>query len=224
MKPATSRRRIFIVDDHPLVRESLLRLLSGQSDLEVCGEAEGLPDGLDGITRLSPDMAIVDLSLRQSNGLELIKELRARDSAVPVLVLSMHDEALYAERVLKAGGQGYISKQEPGDEILRAIRKVLDGEIHLSAELAGKLLRRAFGPGVGSAGIEGLADRELEVFELLGKGLGTRKIAETLSLSPKTVETYRARIKEKLGLQDSVELMQRAVQWAERYGARGGLS
>lgn len=221
MKSGGPKRRIFLVDDHPLVRESLLRLIGGQPDLEVCGEADGLPEALEGIARQGPDAAIVDLSLRQSNGLELIKELRARSIDVPVLVLSMHDEALYAERVLKAGGQGYISKQEPGGEILRAIRKVLDRGIHLSPDLAGMLLRRAFATGGGTAGIEALADRELEVFELLGKGMGTRKIAECLALSPKTVETYRARIKEKLGLRDGVELMQRAVQWVERYGARG---
>lgn len=217
-----TKRSLFLVDDHPLVRESLQRLISSQTDLLVCGEAGGVAEAIDGIEHSHPDAAIIDLSLRQSSGLDLIKDLRARGHEVPVLVLSMHDEELYAERVLKAGGQGYISKQEGGPEILRAIRKLLDGELYLSESMSARLLRRAYStPGEGKD-VERLADRELEVFTMIGKGFNTRKIAESLSISPKTVETYRSRIKEKLGLQDAVELMQKAVQWVESYSSSQG--
>ena len=219
MSAGADKRLLFLVDDHPLVRESLQRLISSQPDLAVCGEAEGLVDALEGIERTRPDVAVIDLSLRQSGGLDLIKDLRARGLEVPVLVLSMHDEEVYAERVLKAGGQGYISKQEGGSEILRAIRKILGGGIHLSESMSARLIRRAYSTPGAVRGVDGLADRELEVFAMIGKGLNTKKIAEILSISPKTVETYRLRIKEKLGVHDAVELMRQAVQWNERYGA-----
>lgn len=211
------RKRVFLVDDHPMVRERLAMLFDQTPDLRVCGEAEDVPAALEAIVREKPDIVIADLSLRNSNGLELIKDLKAQGLRVPVLVLSMHDEALYAERVLRAGASGYISKQENSQEILRAIRKVLDGKVFLSPDVAAGVLRRI----VGSSGsnpenpVESLADRELEVFQLIGSGHTTRRIAEMLGLSVKTVESYRARIKEKLALDDGVQLLQRAVQWVE---------
>jgi DNA-binding NarL/FixJ family response regulator len=218
--PANSeRKRVFLVDDHPMVREQLAHLIDQQPDLQVCGEAGEVAGALEGIERLRPDIAIVDLSLKNSSGLDLIKDLKARESAVPVLVLSMHDESLYAERVLRAGAMGYMSKQEKTRNILAAIRRVLDGGIHVSADLAGVLVKRMVGglhnPDVSP--VSRLADRELEVFQLIGSGQGTRKIAENLNLSVKTVESYRARIKEKLQLDDGIQLLQRAVQWVEKY-------
>lgn len=217
--PASERKRVFLVDDHPMVREQLAHLIDQQPDLQVCGEAGDVADALEGIERLRPDIAIVDLSLKNSSGLDLIKDLKARESVVPVLVLSMHDESLYAERVLRAGAMGYVSKQENTRNILSAIRRVLDGAIHVSADLAGVLVKRMVG-GLhhpDASPVARLADRELEVFQLIGRGQGTRKIAENLNLSVKTVESYRARIKEKLQLDDGIQLLQRAVQWVEKY-------
>jgi DNA-binding NarL/FixJ family response regulator len=213
------KKRVFLVDDHPMVRERLAHLIDQQEDLRVCGEASDAIDALDGICRVRPDIAIVDLSLRASNGLDLIKDLKSRGSDVPVLVLSMHDESLYAERVLRAGAMGYVSKQEATRNILLAIRRVLEGSVYVSSGVAGSLVKRMVGgisPGEASP-ISRLADRELQVFQLIGRGQGTRKIAESLNLSVKTVESYRARIKEKLQLDDGVKLLQRAVQWVEGY-------
>jgi DNA-binding NarL/FixJ family response regulator len=216
---ASERKRVFLVDDHPMVREQLAHLIDQQPDLQVCGEAGDVAEAIEGIERLRPDIAIVDLSLKNSSGLDLIKDLKARESAVPVLVLSMHDESLYAERVLRAGAMGYVSKQEKTRNILSAIRRVLDGAIHVSADLAGVLVKRMVG-GLNqpdASPVARLADRELEVFQLIGRGQGTRKIAESLNLSVKTVESYRARIKEKLQLDDGIQLLQRAVRWVENY-------
>lgn len=216
---ASERKRVFLVDDHPMVREQLAHLIDQQPDLQVCGEAADVAEAIEGIERLRPDIAIVDLSLKNSSGLDLIKDLKARESAVPVLVLSMHDESLYAERVLRAGAMGYVSKQENTRNILSAIRRVLDGGIHVSADIAGVLVKRMVG-GLNqpdASPVARLADRELEVFQLIGRGQGTRKIAESLNLSVKTVESYRARIKEKLQLDDGIQLLQRAVRWVENY-------
>lgn len=213
------KKRVFLVDDHPMVRERLAHLIDQQEDLRVCGEASDAIDALDRICRVRPDIAIVDLSLRASNGLDLIKDLKSRGSDVPVLVLSMHDESLYAERVLRAGAMGYVSKQEATRNILLAIRRVLEGSVYVSPGVAGSLVKRMVGgisPGEASP-ISRLADRELQVFQLIGRGQGTRKIAESLNLSVKTVESYRARIKEKLQIDDGVKLLQRAVQWVEGY-------
>ncbi len=217
--PELSRKRVFLVDDHPMVRERLAQLIDQQPDLQVCGEASDLSEALEGIGRMVPDIAIVDLSLRNSSGLDLIKDLKIQGSSVPVLVLSMHDESLYAERVLRAGAMGYMSKQESTRDILHAIRKVLHGGVHVSAGLAGALVKRMVG-GLHDhvvSPVACLADRELEVFQLIGRGMGTRKIAENLNLSVKTVESYRARIKEKLRIDDGIQLLQRAVQWVESY-------
>jgi DNA-binding NarL/FixJ family response regulator len=221
---SSSVKRVFLVDDHPLVRERLAQLIDQQPDLKVCGEAGDVPEALDGLERTKPDVAVVDLSLKNSNGLELSKDIKARGWDIPVLVLSMHEEMLYAERVLRAGGLGYLSKQESSREILLGIRKVIQGQVHVSGEVAGLMLRRIAG-GQGKpkgATVECLADRELQVFQLIGHGNSTRKIAETLNLSVKTVESYRARIKEKLLLDDGVQLLQRAVTWVESGGGREG--
>lgn len=212
------RKRVFLVDDHPMVRERLALLIDQQEDIHVCGEAGDAPEAIEGIEKTRPDIAVIDLSLRNSNGLDLIKDLKARGCNIPLLVLSMHEENLYAERVLRAGAMGYVSKQENTRTILQAIRQVLDGGIHVSPVLASKLVKRMVG-GIQpeTSDVSKLADRELEVFLLIGKGHATRKIAENLSLSVKTVESYRARIKEKLGINDGVQLLQRAVQWIQNY-------
>lgn len=215
-------KRVFLVDDHPLVRERLAQLIDQQPDLKVCGEAGDVPEALDALERTKPDVAVVDLSLKNSNGLELIKDIKARGWEIPVLVLSMHEEMLYAERVLRAGGLGYLSKQESSREILTGIRKVIQGQVHVSADVAALMLRRIAGSQGKPKGatVESLADRELQVFQLIGQGNSTRKIAETLNLSVKTVESYRARIKEKLMLDDGVQLLQRAVTWVESGAGR----
>lgn len=215
----SKRKRVMLVDDHPMVRERLAHLIDQQPDLQVCGEASEAAEALAAIEREKPDIAIVDLSLRNSNGLNLIKDLKVRESKVPVLVLSMHDESHYAERALRAGASGYVSKQESTGNILSAIRRVLDGGIHVSPDLAGALVKRMVG-GLQQhdvSPVARLADRELEIFQLIGRGQGTRKIAESLNLSVKTVESYRARIKEKLQLEDGIQLLQRAMQWVEKY-------
>lgn len=217
----TPPKRVFLVDDHPMVRERLSLLIDQQPDLQVCGEAGDVVEAIEGIERTSPDIAIVDLSLKSSNGLELIKDLKARGCSTPVLVLSMHDEELYAERVLRAGAFGYISKQESSRDVLQAVRKVIDRQVHVSGEMAGMMLKRMLkGADSDISPIGKLADRELEVFQMIGRGHGTRKISEILGVSVKTIESHRARIKEKLELEDGVQLLQRAVLWLRSYEDR----
>jgi DNA-binding NarL/FixJ family response regulator len=215
----SARKRVFLVDDHPMVRERLALLIDQQPDMHVCGEAGSATEALEAIIREKPDIAVLDLSLKNSNGLDLLKDIKMQGISVPVLVLSMHDESLYAERVLRAGAMGYVSKQESTRAILLAIRRVLDGGVHVSHALAGALVKRMVGglPSPELSPVARLADRELEVFQLIGRGHGTRKIAESMGLSVKTVESYRARIKEKLQIDDGVQLLQRAVQWVEGY-------
>ena len=211
----TNQKKLFLVDDHPLVREWLGLLLQREQDLTICGEAEDAAEAMDLIEQIKPDLAIVDITLKTSHGLELIKDLQARMPELPVLVLSMHDESLYAERVLRAGARGYITKQEATKKVLVAIRQVLDGQVYVSEKMAAKMVNKLI---VGrkdkqSYSIERLTDRELEVFQLIGRGYNTRRIAEELHLGIKTVESYRARIKDKLKLQDGTELLQHAIQW-----------
>jgi len=209
-----TRVRIVIVDDHPMVRERLAEIINREADMTVCGEAEDRPNALEVIGREAPELAIVDLTLKRSNGLDLIKDLRAMYPEVRVLVVSMQEENLYAERVIRAGAHGYITKQEATRKILEAIRHVLAGKVFLSEELSADILSRMVGkskaPG---SSFELLTDRELQVFDLVGQGFGTRQIAEQLGLDVKTVETYRARIKEKLELKDASELLRRAIAW-----------
>lgn len=214
-----SRRRVMLVDDHPLVRERLAELLNEQPDLCVCCEAADLNEALALVERHPPDLAIVDLSLRNSHGLDLIKDLHTRHPRLPVLVVSMHDESLYAERVLRAGARGYITKQEATQNILSAVRRVLAGEVYVSPQLAFRLAAGVVATAAGPrAGIEQLSDRELRVFELIGYGRKPRQIAAELHLDIKTVEAYRARIREKLGLRDAREVLQRAIEWCRSLG------
>jgi DNA-binding NarL/FixJ family response regulator len=220
-KPEHPKRRIFLVDDHPLVREHLTALLQRERDLEVCGEAADAPSALALITQRQPDLVILDISLKHSHGLELLKDLRSVQRDIPVLVLSMHDETLYAERALRAGAMGYITKEEATVSVLSAVRKILAGHVYLSDRMARRMVGKLVGVGPARAGspLDTLADRELEVFQMVGRGMGTRQIAEELRLGIKTVESYKARIKEKLQLTDGNELLQHAIQWERGRGA-----
>jgi len=214
MSTAT-KARILIVEDHWMLRERLAALLNDDPALSVCGETDNIQTALQLCLTVKPDMALVDISLKGSSGLELIKELRAREIDLPILVLSMHEESLYAERVLAAGGQGYITKHENSDTLLAAVRTVLSGEVHLSPKMTAGLLKRLTGTQATGASIHRLADRELEVFQMIGRGSATREIAEALGLGATTVDTYRARIKEKLGIRNTPELQSRAAQWLQ---------
>lgn len=208
------RKRIFLVDDHPLVREWLTHLINQQPDLLVCGEADSAAAALATLAATGADLAIVDLSLKDSAGLELIKSLQKLEPAVPALVLSMHDEALYAERAFRAGARGYVNKRETANRMVEAVRRVLEGKLYVGEKaaevLAGQTLRGATAerPAIGR-----LSDRELEVFQKLGQGLGTRQIAEDFRVSIKTVQAYCARIKEKLNVGSATELLREAVRW-----------
>lgn len=216
IKKTANATRIAIIDDHPMVRERLVELIVREPDLEVCGEAEDRSDALQLIANTTPHLAIVDLTLKSSLGIELIKDLQVLHPKVKILVVSMQDEMIYAERCIRAGARGYITKQQASRNVMQAIRSVLAGEIFISEAVAKQVLSRSFGRPAGPdyvSSVALLADRELQVFEMLGKGQGTRQIAELLLLDVKTVETYRARIKDKLGLKDSSELLQRAIAW-----------
>jgi DNA-binding NarL/FixJ family response regulator len=215
----TSRKKmVFVVDDHPIVRQGLALLINQETDLAVCGEAEEMQTALPAIQALRPDILIVDISLNGPDGLELLKNVRITSPRLPVLILSMHDEAIYAERALRAGANGYIMKQEATERVLVALRRILSGEIYVSDRIANNMLQhyvRGANPAEHSSMTE-LTDRELEVFRLIGDGLGTRQIAEALHLSVKTVESYQAHIKEKLSLRSGRELVQHAVEWNMR--------
>jgi len=213
-KTNESKRKVLIVDDHPIVRQGLTDLINQEKDLRVCGQAEDAYQAMDAIKALNPHMVIVDISLRESSGVELIKDIKVRYPNLPVLTLSMHDESLYAERALRAGAKGYIMKQEATEKVIMAIRKILNGEIYVSDKMATKMVCQLVGRTEISTSLEErLSDRELEVFHLIGKGYGTRQISERLHLSIKTIETYRAHIKEKLSLANAAELLQHAIQW-----------
>lgn len=212
---ANDKRRIFIVDDHPIVRQGLALLINREPDLTVCGDAEEASAALHRIEDLKPDLVVLDISLNGPDGLDLLKHIRARDANLPVLILSMMDELLYAERGLRAGANGYIMKQQATEQVLVAIRRILGGEIYVSERMANKMLHLFVGgsPAEESSPVADLTDRELEVFRLIGEGHGTRQIADQLHLSIKTVESYQAHIKEKLLLKNGRELVQRAIQW-----------
>jgi DNA-binding NarL/FixJ family response regulator len=216
------RKRVFLVDDHPLVREWLTNLINQQVDLTVCGESETAPQALQAIASAKPDIAVVDLSLKDSSGIELIKSLKESQPGVAVLVLSMHDETQYAERALRAGARGYVMKRETTRKVIEAIRKILEGRLYVSEKvseaMAGHVAQRK--PSPGSSPVEQLSDRELEVFEMLGQGQGTRQIAETLRVSVKTVQAYCARIKDKLNLSSATELLREAFRWNESRNPR----
>src|SRR5580692_8738314 len=215
---APRKKTVFVVDDHPIVRQGLALLINQETDLTVCGEAEEMHAALSAIQAVKPDILIVDISLNGPDGLELLKNIRLGAPRLPVLILSMHEESIYAERALRAGANGYIMKQEATEKVLVAVRRILSGEIYVSDRIANSMLRhyvRGVNPSEHSS-ISDLTDRELEVFRLIGEGHGTRQIAETLHLSVKTVESYQAHIKEKLSLRSARELEQHAVQWNVR--------
>jgi DNA-binding NarL/FixJ family response regulator len=218
-KPA--KKRILIVDDHPMMRQGLAQLISSEPDLEVCCEADTAGQALDRVTANPPDLVLADISLPDKNGLELIKDIHVLRPETLILVVSMHDEALYAERVLRAGARGYIMKQEGGKKLMDAIRQVLSGQVYVSAKMSARILEIFSGrrTEAGGSPVERLTDREFEVFQLVGEGRGTREIAEHLHLSVKTVEVHRANIKEKLNLKTATDLVHYAVRWVEAQGA-----
>lgn len=213
----TVKTKILIVDDHPILRRGLIELINLGGDLVVCAEADGKESAMELIKLHHPRLVLVDLSLKKESGLELIKDIKARYPSILMLVLSMHDEAFYAERVLRAGAKGYIMKQQAANQVLEAIHRVLGGEVYLSDAVSSKILRNLMVEKSGKSGsiVEKLSDRELEVFKMIGTGLGTRQIAERISRSVKTVETYREHIKLKLDLKNSSELVQHAIQWMQ---------
>lgn len=213
--------RVYLVDDHPLVREWLANLIDRQDDLTVCGEAGNAAAAIAGIGAARADVAIVDITLDGRSGLDLIRDLRQQHPAVPVLVLSMHDEALYAERAMRAGARGYIMKREVTKQVIVAIRRVLQGQIYLSERMAASFAERLVTgvPTAPESAVARLSDRELEVFRMLGHGMPTREIATAMHVSAKTVQAYCARIKEKLGLAGVTELLREAIRWVEAQGA-----
>lgn len=214
-KIVTEAAKILIVDDHPLVRAGLRELVSSQPDMVVCGEAATAAEALKLVDQEQPDLVVIDLKLKQSSGIELIKQIKARYRGVKMLVSSMHEEALFAERALHAGASGYINKEEAGEKVVEAIRQILEGKVYLSNRMTEHMLYQFAGRTTEPAenSLDKLSNRELEVFELVGQGLGTRQIADLLHLSVKTIETYRESVKRKLNLNTSSELIRRAVQW-----------
>jgi len=213
------KRRILIVDDHPLFRHGIGDLINAETDLEVCGEADNAPSALESIRSLEPDLVTIDISLRGANGIELLKSIKAEHPRLPLLVLSMHDENLYALRSLRAGARGYIMKQEALDRVMNAIRHVLKGDLYVSPSMSGRMIEEFVQGGSGSTSgsiADKLTDRELEILQLIGQGHGVQQIARELNLSAKTVETHRAHVKEKLNFQTARELARFAVQWVDQ--------
>lgn len=206
--------QIVVVDDHPVVLEGMVRLIEQEKDLCVCAQCEDAPEALEAITRTDPDLAVIDLSLKSHDGLELIKDLQVRFPELPVLVVSMHQELIYAERALKAGAKGYLMKSEATEEIIKAIRRIMSGKTYLSDKMNSVLMEKYIAGGsAGASPLDRLTDRELEVFERIGRGFATKEIAEALTISIKTVESHRLHILEKLNLNNSRELFQYALQW-----------
>jgi DNA-binding NarL/FixJ family response regulator len=215
MSNSAKKLRVLLVDDHPIVRQGLTLLIDREADLTVCGEADGAHTAFHAIEALKPDIVVLDISLSGPDGLDVLKEIRMKTAALPVLILSMHDESIYAERALRAGANGYIMKQEATEKVLVAIRRILQGEVYLSDRLTNTMLQqfvRGATPSKTSP-LVNLTDRELEVFRLIGEGHGTRRIADELHLSVKTIESYQAHIKEKLALRNARELVQHAIEW-----------
>ena len=212
---STTKKSVLVVDDHPLLRQGLAMLINQQDDMRVCGEVEEAQGAMQYIAQYMPDVLILDISLKGPDGLDLLKSIRVPYPDLPVLILSMHDEAIYAERALRARANGYIMKQEATDKVLVALRRILNGDVYLSDAMSKKMLHQYIdgSPSMVESRIAVLSDRELEVFRSIGEGKGTREIAEELHLSVKTVETYQAHIKEKLSLRSGRELIQHAIQW-----------
>lgn len=217
---APARRRILVVDDHPFMRAGLAQLINQQSDLAVCGEAGSAAEAMGLLGRLQPDLVLSDITMPGRGGLEFIKDLQVAQPQLPVLVVSMHDESIYAERVLRAGGRGYIMKEAGGEALLAAVRQVLAGEVYVSPRMSARILGNltARRPRGSHSPIESLTDREFEIFRLIGEGRGTREIADQLQLSPKTVDVHRANLKAKLGVTDMTALVREAVRWVESQG------
>jgi DNA-binding NarL/FixJ family response regulator len=217
MKPSPSdKNRIVIVEDHRMFREQLVHLINKAPNLVIVGEADNIRDGFALIQETQPNIAIVDITLKGSSGIELLKDLRAHGSEVPVLILSMHDESLYAERALRAGARGYVTKHEASESVMTAIREVLNGEVYLNPRFMSKMMSKIVSGGVTGHPVDRLADRELEVFELIGRGLTTREIGAKLGLGVTTVDTYRSRIKEKLNLENAARLRSEASRWVQQ--------
>lgn len=216
-KSSPPAKRILIVDDHPMLRTGLAQLINHEPDLKVIAEADNAGQAINAVAKNKFDLVLLDISLPDKSGLELIKDIRALRPELPVLVVSMHDEMIYAERVLRAGARGYIMKQEGGKKFLRAIRQVLAGQVFVSEMMSARILEVFSGrqPGNSSSPVRNLSDREFEVFRLIGQGLGSRVSADQLHLSIKTVEVHRANIKEKLGLKTATELVRYAVRWVD---------
>lgn len=209
-------KRVILVDDHPIMRHGLAQLIRMENGLDVCGEAGNAREGLDLVDKLKPDLAVIDLTLPDKNGLELVKDIRAMHPATVCLVLSMHDESLYGERSLRAGARGYVMKEEAADHLITAIHKIMSGGLYVSETLNARMLEQMTAPTrAKAAGIDSLTDRELEILELIGKGVATKNIATQLSISARTVEAHRAHVKEKLGITDGAALVRYAVQWVE---------
>lgn len=214
--PVLTRTRVLLVEDHPIVREGMVQLINDEADLLVCGEASDTAEALDAVRNLHPDVAVVDLSLKDRSGMDVIKEIRQIDLDLPILVLSMHDESLQAERALRAGARGYIMKHEATEKVLTAIRRVLAGEVYLSERMSTRMLQKLVDTrkSVADSPLESLTNRELEIFTMMGQGVGPRDIAARLSLSLKTVEAHRDHIKQKLNIKTSHELIRHAMQYA----------
>jgi DNA-binding NarL/FixJ family response regulator len=212
---APGKARVLIVEDHPMFRERLTDLINSDPAMEVSGTADNIADGLDLVRTIGAQLLTVDISLKGPSGLELIKEITAQQLDIPVLVISMHDETLYAERALRAGARGYISKEQSSEQIMFAVRQVLTGQTYLSPQMTAKIVRTFSHRPTQITGIAGLTDRELEVFQLIGRGQTTREIGARLHLGASTVETYRARIKTKLNLENATQLSHEAVRWVE---------
>lgn len=216
-KGARTKTQVFLVDDHPLVRTGIAQLINKEPDMSICGEAEDAPDALRGISSTSPDLITVDISLRGYNGIELIKNIKSLHPDLPILVLSMHEEGVYAQRALRAGALAYVMKQEAPDKVILAIRRILKGDIYVSEKVGVQMLHQIVNGGSNPHGspVDRLSDRELEVTQLIGEGRTTREIASYLNVSVKTIESHRANIKEKLGLKNGPELIKFCVQWVE---------
>ncbi|MFM7100393.1 MAG: response regulator [Verrucomicrobiota bacterium] len=216
-KPAARRTPVLLVDDHPITRQGLATLIAHEEDLEVCGEVADAASAQEAVGRLRPGLVLVDLSLPGRSGLELIKDLNVTHPGLPTLVLSMHDEALYAERALRAGARGYLMKSAGGRAVVEAIRRVLGGQISVSPAVSERIMESLAGarPAAPDARLASLSDREFEIFQLIGQGLGTRQIAGRLNLSIKTIEAHRAHLKDKLGVPDAPALVHEAVRWVQ---------
>lgn len=211
-----SVKRLVLIDDHPIMRHGLAQLIRAEEGLDVIGEAGSAREGLEVIGRLKPDLAVIDLTLPDKNGLELVKDIRALHPSTQCIVLSMHDETLYGERSLRAGARGYVMKEEAADHLVTAIHKVISGGLYVSESLNARMLEQVTGASRSKAtGMDALTDRELEILSLIGSGVPTKNIAAQLSISARTVEAHRAHIKEKLGMTDGASLVRYAVQWVE---------